>query len=452
MPATNTTLANAYPRKHFFFEMFTRDISLEDCILDLIDNSIDGLVRSRHIDISTQLLRANGNSTPSASKAVIEVSYTESQFEIKDNCGGISRDHALKEVFNFGHGPDAVGGVLSVYGIGLKRAIFKIGELFEMDSKTETEGFAVRLNVKQWAEKDDVLDDWKIPLTFIDGAGSSDTAGTLIRIKNLRPEVVMRMKDGVLAQHLRSVISHTYGLFLGRYVSIILNGVAVEGFEIPIGESDEVKPGHQLFEDGEVKVELFASLAQRKDHEWKGETAGWYVLCNGRIVLSADKTELTGWGAGALPQFHTGKFRGFVGIAFFQSNNPLELPWTTTKRGLNRESPVFQRARNEMRSIARPIITFLDSLYKGEPTEENAGRDIADTVRQVSLSTMAAKPPSNFTVQSRTRTYGSTVRIQFDADRADVERIKNHLKKFRWASGRVGKFTFEYYLQNECPE
>ncbi len=36
-----TKLAKAYPRKHFFFEMFTRDLSLEDCVLDLIDNSID---------------------------------------------------------------------------------------------------------------------------------------------------------------------------------------------------------------------------------------------------------------------------------------------------------------------------------------------------------------------------------------------------------------------------
>jgi len=51
-----THKANAYPRKHFFFEMFTRDISLEDCILDLIDNSIDGLIRTRSIEIGNSLL------------------------------------------------------------------------------------------------------------------------------------------------------------------------------------------------------------------------------------------------------------------------------------------------------------------------------------------------------------------------------------------------------------
>jgi hypothetical protein len=51
-----TRQANAYPRKHFFLEMFTRDISLEDCVLDLIDNSIDGLVRTRRINVSSSLL------------------------------------------------------------------------------------------------------------------------------------------------------------------------------------------------------------------------------------------------------------------------------------------------------------------------------------------------------------------------------------------------------------
>jgi hypothetical protein len=33
---------DANPTKAFFVRMITRDISLEDCILDLIDNSVDG--------------------------------------------------------------------------------------------------------------------------------------------------------------------------------------------------------------------------------------------------------------------------------------------------------------------------------------------------------------------------------------------------------------------------
>ena len=51
----NAQFAKAYPRKHFFFEMFTRDISLEDCILDLIDNSIDA--RASRVLVSLRCTR-----------------------------------------------------------------------------------------------------------------------------------------------------------------------------------------------------------------------------------------------------------------------------------------------------------------------------------------------------------------------------------------------------------
>ncbi len=38
-------LINAEPTKGFFIDMLTKDIGLVDCILDLVDNSIDGWIR-----------------------------------------------------------------------------------------------------------------------------------------------------------------------------------------------------------------------------------------------------------------------------------------------------------------------------------------------------------------------------------------------------------------------
>src|SRR6266446_2628282 len=232
-------LANAYPRKHFFLEMFTRDISLEDCVLDLIDNSIDGLVRTRKIDISSSLLaEVNAKNTPSpAELPLIDVSYSERQFEITDSCGGIPRDHAMKDVFNFGHSPGAMAGVLGVYGVGLKRAIFKLGDIFEMKSRTVDDGFDVNLNVREWSQKDDKLEDWRIPITFEQASPSMKKAGTSIKVTKLRREVVMRMGDGTFQERLKSVISQTYGLFINRYVTITLNNVAIEPFQIPLAAS-----------------------------------------------------------------------------------------------------------------------------------------------------------------------------------------------------------------------
>ena len=93
--------ASAIPRKRFFLEMFTRDITLEECILDLIDNSIDGLIRSSNLDLDArQLLSvANGRSHGKGQKGRVEVKYDRSQFSIRDNCGGITRANAESEVF-----------------------------------------------------------------------------------------------------------------------------------------------------------------------------------------------------------------------------------------------------------------------------------------------------------------------------------------------------------------
>ena len=92
--------------------------------------------------------------------------------------------------------------------------------------------------------------------------------------------------------------------------------------DVPFGGSKEIEPGISKLEQEGVKVTLLASLApkEKRTHE----LAGWYVLCNGRVVVSADKTDLTGWGVG-LPAFHS-KYRGFAGVALFVSEDPDRLP------------------------------------------------------------------------------------------------------------------------------
>jgi hypothetical protein len=357
--------ANAFPKKHFFLEMFTRDISLEDCILDLIDNSIDALVKTKNIDISSSVFKRNGAKPSANSLPSVRLSLSSDGLKITDNCGGIRYENAKNDIFNFGYGPEPVKGQLGAYGIGLKRAIFKIGNDFLIESRAKEDGFSAHLpDVRKWSEKDEVLADWTIPIKSAAGAKFQKDAGTSITIRDLPDEVQMRINDGTFAGRLQTLIAQTYAMYLERYVRVNLCGRIVTPSEIPIGESHDVTPGHDDFEDHGVKVKLFASLSAQA----KAETAGWYVLCNGRVVVHADKTDLTGWGT-AMPQFHT-KYVLFLGLAFFQSRNPLLLPWTTTKRGLNRESRIYQKAKNRMAGLSLPILKFLSSMYPSELTEE----------------------------------------------------------------------------------
>ena len=201
----------------------------------------------------------------------------------------------MHDVFCFGHAPGHKTGRLGVYGIGLKRAIFKIGEAFEMDSKTEDKGFHVGLNVKKWAENDRDMSDWRIPIQFTMGSGSTATAGTKIKFTKLREETRMRIRSGELDASLQRSISQAYALLLEKHITVLLNGTTVRPLPVPIGQSQELRAARSTRTLDDVRMQFFASIIAPKS-QWKAEYAGWYVLCNGRVVLAADKSALTGWG------------------------------------------------------------------------------------------------------------------------------------------------------------
>ncbi len=440
---------DAYPLKQFFIEMFTRDIALEDCILDLVDNSMDALLRIRQIDIENEIL-AFGTGGPVARRprAHIRLDYSDKHFQIVDNCGGIRYEDAAHEVFCFGHHADAPKGRLGVYGIGLKRAIFKIGNRIEVESHTEDGGFKVEINVNEWAAQDRDLRDWTFPVKKVDGNVGRKPAGTTITITELHREVKSRLNDGTLDSALRKTVAQTYPFFLGHLVDLKINRIPVEKRELPFGGSDEIEAGLSKFEEEGVKVSLLASIAP-KDKRTQ-ELAGWYVLCNGRVVVTADKSDLTGWGAG-LPAFHS-KYRAFVGLALFTSENPALLPWTTSKRGLNREALVFQLARNRMTSAAKPVITFLNDMYPSEMPEHPPERAIAERVVQQDFRSVLQKAPTQFRQVAGTTVRKKTARVQYDAKLTDLERIRKRLRRPGLSASEIGRITFDHYLKTECPE
>ena len=248
--------------------------------------------------------------------------------------------------------------------------------------------------------------DWKIPVSFVDGVDAEEDAGTEIRIRDLRPEVIMRLKDGVLAQRLRSIISHTYGLFIDRYVVITLNDIEVEPFPNSLSVHPMTSTLPMTFSKTErVEVELFASVATRKNGAWKGESAGWYVLCNGRIVVSADKSELTGWGVGGFPAVSQRQVSRDLSVSlFFVLRRLSRYPGQLLSADSIESLPSFKRHETECWEPRVQLSRSSIVCIKIEDDEEKVGREIADAVTPVTLSAIANSPTSTFTVRTRTRT------------------------------------------------
>ena len=134
-PVTGVEEVSLVPTKAFFVNMLTKDIQLEDAVLDLLDNCVDGALRS-----------AKTPTDPDKPYAgyFAELSFAGDRFSIKDNCGGISND-VRDSAFRLGRPPmdhtDENLPTVGTYGIGMKRAIFKLGYDCLIESHTATSGF-----------------------------------------------------------------------------------------------------------------------------------------------------------------------------------------------------------------------------------------------------------------------------------------------------------------------
>jgi|SRR5271165_1114654 len=171
--------ADAQVAKRYFIALITRDITLEDAILDLIDNSVNCALREFHFDSNRIGSLISGNEARSEDLRDINIYLNERRFEITDTCGGIDIDTARREMFRFGRDTPELGDMLSVYGIGLKRAIFKIGQRIVVKSHRADTAFEVDIDVDEWSKKPT---EWFFPLRQIDPTEAGITNGTTIRV------------------------------------------------------------------------------------------------------------------------------------------------------------------------------------------------------------------------------------------------------------------------------
>lgn len=446
-----TVNANAYPRKRFFIEMFTRDISLEDCVMDLVDNSIDGLIRNQLVKLDHKTILKNLDKSNIEKKHVIDITINNKEFKIVDNCGGIDYDYAKEEAFNFGHSLNAKNykdSKLGVYGIGLKRAIFKIGNSISISSATDTNSFQIDLQVDQWVKNDSVIDDWTLPI--VKDPKLHFKSGTSILINKLNPDIIERVNDGTFFDTLFESISKTFMFLIPLGISIRINNMEIEPFKLPVSNIEGGENSAVSFSQNSVKVDIKAMFALPGDidKKWKMDISGWYIICNGRTVVFSDKTELTGWGIKTLLPTYQPKYRSFLGLVMFSSEKPSLLPWTTTKRGLNQDSPLFIYTKNKMALTARPVIQFLNKRYSGKKEEEK-DEEFSKKLKKVSLANALSKSTSNFKPPSIPKENNEDILVEFKANKEELDSIKKHLRKPSYSYSDIAQYAIKYLLKQE---
>ena len=438
--------ADANPEKRLFISLLTRDISTIAAILDLIDNSINSVLER----FSARLASADGyvavlEDTDVTPTTDIRINISRDRISIADDAEGISASTAELHVFKFGRGEDEENESdrLSVYGLGLKRAFFKLGRHVRITSDHRDGGFSMDLDVVQWAKESHLP--WRFQLRRREAVGPAGRSGTTIEISEPYHTTVRRLEDGVFFGQLEDAIGRTYAFFLTKFVRIVVNGVPMSPMDLRVGENNTT----DRFELDSVTCTITAGLGTPEDGRYRDRGSGWFVFCNGRAIISADKTPLTGWNSDGLPIFQP-KHRPFLGTVFFVSRYPDRLPWDTTKSGINEDSVAWQLAKRRMASVAKSVVAYLDRRYSGAGSDKSE-RDLT-SVAQTRLDAMKASAGATRRFAPPRRKRRDTIRVQYDAKRDHVESIAQYLDRPGMSASEVGRHTFDYFFDNEVSD
>jgi hypothetical protein len=429
----------ADPTKEFFIHMLVRDIPLSRAILDLVDNSIDGAHRCA----------TSGNYTD----FWVNINMSHELFKISDNCGGIPVDIAKHYAFRFGRpeGADETPGSIGRFGVGMKRTLFKLGKHFKIVSKTTESSFVIEESVEAWKNEHrnwnfsfkELNENQKISLT--------DT-GTTIEItelnENVRDEFSLKNFESALIAEMQTA----YSIIMEKRFNININGIPLRINPIQLLTSDKLSPAfisksYDNLGKSPVSVKIYAGISERD--KAKG---GWYVFCNGRMVLEADQTYVTGWDDGNdIPKYHP-IFAFFRGYVFFECDDAGLLPWTTTKTGVDVDSALFKAVKLEMCAVMGPVLEFLRLLEKErrevENEEERELAKMVSTSDQVSYSILRENDNFIFPKITIEKKDSNTRRIQYWVDKEKYEVVRKKLKVTTLTA--VGEKTFDYFHQMEC--
>jgi hypothetical protein len=450
-PGSSDLRIDASPEKRFFISMLIRDIELVPAIIDLVDNSVDG----------ARKLRPDRN----YGGLSVEIELSSETFSITDTCGGMDARVAQQYAFRFGR-PLAFEGIeesVGQFGVGMKRALFKLGEGFAVSSTTATTQFNMHVTIGDWAASTEP--DWSFRFDDVEFAGDFEESewGTTIVVSPLHSEIASEFDRDHVIGHLRTEIEARHQDALSRGLLISVNDDQLVPNKPLLLVSDDLKPlskSYEIEENGErVSVKLVAGFI-RGERDARDDSAGeefrdvsdagWYLYCNGRLVFLADQTELTGWGNGAAA-FHP-QYRLFRGYVFLWARTVAVLPWNTTKTGVDAESRVFRQVQSEMITALRHVQAVLNRL-KTERTGDGPDSERPITLAMAAATLLPAEDVSdspNFVAPPappRPRPDPTHKTIHYDVTIDEFETAAEALSTN--FAAEVGRQTFRYFMDAE---
>ena len=430
--------------------MLIKDITLRDAIGDLLDNSVDGALRLR------------GDKNYKGLWVRIELNAEKAHFKIADNCGGIPVEVARYYAFCFGRPekskdtPHSVG----LFGIGMKRALFKLGNKFQVKSVTPTSSFTMNVDVEQWKRvgKEKQEPDWTFQFDEVkeNENNPEDRWGTTIAVTELHEAVQesFEMNNDVrqLVEELQK--EHLYNISKG--LEIRVNGKRLKAKQLELLTSHKIKTAYWESSDSPLHVKIYAGVSEADRND-----TGWYIFCNKRLIVGPEKR--IGWGVRKplrIPGYHSQYYR-FRGYALLEAEHPKDLPWNTTKNGMDEDSVAYQKIFQQIVTLMRSVMDFLNKLHD-EQRKSKTNEFMDETPLQDALKEARPLPLHRITPEDvkqtflspkpaeRQQTASDVVWIRYSVSVEDYEVVQKNLGLEK--AGEVGLKTFEYFYTREIED
>jgi hypothetical protein len=323
----NSLCANTSPTKAALNSL-TRDVTVQSCIFELIDNSIDAK-KDGTCEITIQLI--------------------DSIFSIQDNASGISLSDFENSALRFGRVNAEKQSGIGAFGIGLNRAILTLGKELELLSETKDTRVSVAFNIDNYLKQEE----WNIPISKIEKIGNT---GTLIKI-TLKEEINSIFSDDMIKE-LQMELSKRYGYLIQKEKCVIhFNDKKIDAAIPTFRENGDFRILKKSFIEKEVEVDI--KLGQHQKHRFSYEDdynqsinkeitseQGWFVYCNDRAILLNEFSEDVGWET----KLHSQHY-GVVGEIHFRGKSNL-LPWGTDKVNTNLNNEIYKKALPFMKEFS----------------------------------------------------------------------------------------------------
>lgn len=441
----NKLKVKADPAKTFFVTMLIKDITLRDAIGDLVDNAVDA-IKARAVDKSD------------LSAYLVKVELNENEFAISDNGLGMNTDVARTTAFNFGKAVEhkLIDNSIGQFGIGMKRAFFKLGSTISVHSVTENSLFDIDIDVPAWLREQK----WEFSFrenTLQENIKQVERSGFSVKISDLSDEAKGCFSDQRFINQLQNEIGYEHMLNIGKGLTIEINGIKLKKNSVALVCNEEIKPTYWEKISDDLSIKIMAGISTKSEEE-----GGWYVFCNDRLILAKDKSANTVWTGSkgdGVPLWHAQyhRFRGFV---FFEAKDSSKLPWNTTKTGMDMDSPIYRSVRAQMIQMTKQVMALMDKL-KSEKEKDNPTNDqklnkaVEKATKEDRISVLELRANSG-SLQERfifpEELYspagkGNQINIQYFVSKDKFQQVSHQLQV---KSGReVGQATFDYYFNNE---